>query len=1000
MKNILFATLVLFATVSIHAQTLNATLLELNGSNNSNPKGLIKAGSKLYFIADDGVHGDELWTHDFLLNVTTMVKDINPGATGLGFSSELVAIGNIIYFNANDGVNGSELWRSDGTDAGTYMVKDQNPVGSANPYSLTNCNGKLIFGCTDSELNYEIYVSDGTAAGTHLLKDIYTGSYSSYPIDLFYFNNFVYFNARDLEHGSELWKTDGTSEGTVLVKDINQNGTGLDIGNKFIPLGDSIFFFANSLDAGYELWKSDGTEAGTVMVKDINPGIASSSQIIIGAATENYIVFAAVTDGSGRNLWKSDGTAAGTILLKQLSVYDVTAQNEEFVTFNNNAYFTGNYNGQMALWKTDGTPDGTQVLNDGTEMYVPKALTSTDNFVIFQASEKVWKTDGTLTGTVAVHDVPVSNIYSDLHFVSVGENIYFPAGYRTETGTELYKTDGTAANTKIVIDINHALGSGTRNPSGYRFPAVFGDKMFFIAENYLTGKEPYVTDGTPEGTHLIKNINGNFGASIETNPNESSRPMPHPTAIGGKVFFAAADHSGFEPFVTDGTSENSQMIKDIFPGDFNSINSASFFAAHNGIFYFKSDDNEHGNELWRTDGTESGTYMLKDIFQGYGSGIESFNRITNGDDDANPKAYAVFNGFLHFTANNGDSTSIWRTDGTGQGTVEAVNIPNIGSFGVGTNPVIMGVANSRLFFTNKSDSASGNNTLWSTDGTQSGTIQLDYVTGTGQFDKTAVANGVFYYTVSNSGNPVLKKSDGTIAGTVTVKENFTNYDVFTALKPCGNYLYFGVGNLSEPAKELWRTDATTNGTVAIDHISENEPEFIYSCTCVLNQLFYYRQLFAKQIYAVSNISPVPVAIDVNVVNGAQLTGISEGISTLSGLSAFGDKLLFQATTARSGSELYVASAETLLATAYSQVDFSQQTILYPNPSTGKITVETTGHEIINSVKVYSLLGEQLYHQEFADSKNATLNIGQLNRGIYLIIIKMDSGVETKKLILN
>ena len=55
---------------------------------------------------------------------TVMVKDINPGGSSvpLGFAS----VGNMLYFTANDGVNGRELWKTDGTSAGTVLVKDIN----------------------------------------------------------------------------------------------------------------------------------------------------------------------------------------------------------------------------------------------------------------------------------------------------------------------------------------------------------------------------------------------------------------------------------------------------------------------------------------------------------------------------------------------------------------------------------------------------------------------------------------------------------------------------------------------------------------------------------------------------------------------------------------------------------------------------------------------------------------------------------------------------------
>ncbi len=57
-----------------------------------------------------------------------MVKDINPAwIDSLPFS--LTEVNGTLFFTADDGMNGSELWKSDGTEAGTVMVKDINPAG-------------------------------------------------------------------------------------------------------------------------------------------------------------------------------------------------------------------------------------------------------------------------------------------------------------------------------------------------------------------------------------------------------------------------------------------------------------------------------------------------------------------------------------------------------------------------------------------------------------------------------------------------------------------------------------------------------------------------------------------------------------------------------------------------------------------------------------------------------------------------------------------------------
>ena len=184
--------------------------------------------------------GRELWKSDGTEAGTVLVKDINPSATyGYPRSSdpqELTDVDGTLFFRADDGANGQELWKSDGTEAGTVLVKDIEPgvYGSyplsSSPLYLTNVDGTLFFSADDGSNGRELWKSDGTTLGTVLVKDINRGSYSgpygtfpysSQPSRLVNLNGTLFLRANDGVHGYELWKSDGTETGTMLVKDIN-----------------------------------------------------------------------------------------------------------------------------------------------------------------------------------------------------------------------------------------------------------------------------------------------------------------------------------------------------------------------------------------------------------------------------------------------------------------------------------------------------------------------------------------------------------------------------------------------------------------------------------------------------------------------------------------------------------------------------------------------------------------------------------------------------------
>ncbi len=99
----------------------------------------------------------------------------------------MVEVNGTIFFGADDGVHGRELWKSDGSTAGTVMVKDidpstylydgygEVPPSSSDPYSLTDFNGTLFFSASEGANGEELWKSDGTASGTVMVADIFPG---------------------------------------------------------------------------------------------------------------------------------------------------------------------------------------------------------------------------------------------------------------------------------------------------------------------------------------------------------------------------------------------------------------------------------------------------------------------------------------------------------------------------------------------------------------------------------------------------------------------------------------------------------------------------------------------------------------------------------------------------------------------------------------------------------------------------------------------------------
>ncbi len=157
------------------------------------------------------------------------MKDIRAGSATSSVAS-LTAVNGVLYFAANDGTHGTELWRSDGTSGGTYLVSDINAGGSSgSPRFFAAINGFLYFSADNGAGLLEPWRSDGTAAGTVQVGDIEPGAaVVASPSGYAGLNGNVYFSATDGVVGRELWKADApvvasTTSGVLTIQGTANN---------------------------------------------------------------------------------------------------------------------------------------------------------------------------------------------------------------------------------------------------------------------------------------------------------------------------------------------------------------------------------------------------------------------------------------------------------------------------------------------------------------------------------------------------------------------------------------------------------------------------------------------------------------------------------------------------------------------------------------------------------------------------------------------------------
>ncbi|WP_299781244.1 T9SS type A sorting domain-containing protein [uncultured Formosa sp.] len=475
----------------------------------------------------------------FLANAQTpsLVSDINPtGDSDVSLASEksMIEFKGNLYFTANDGVNGNELWKYDGTNTELFYDINSGASGS-NCDNFYVINDKLVFTADDGVNGIEWWVTDGVAANTQLVKDIdsrgdgvYFSSFAS-ESTFIVFNDKVYFTGISENEGYELWSTDGTTDGTALVKNISFDFIA-SFPEDFAILNNELLFSCRE-----GLWKTDGTEAGTVEINgDVDPGDL--------VTLNDKVVFW----NNSSSIWTTDGTEAGTVEIKTVSRPTTNNANEKaFTVIGNNAFFAGSDDASGAeLWITDGTESGTQLVLDaepGDDGYTPQNKVVFNNKLYYKGDNGVngielWTSDGTAAGTYMVKDIKSgssSGFVLPTEIYATDKYIYMSAG--GSFNTNLWISDGTEEGTEEIV----ITEDDESKPS--RFYSYNNGVFFFALNSFSVGDEPHfiseddalsVSDSEVAYIHLYPNPTSDFAIIDNTNKSIESVTV---TDITGKV---------------------------------------------------------------------------------------------------------------------------------------------------------------------------------------------------------------------------------------------------------------------------------------------------------------------------------------------------------------------------------------------------------------------------------------------------------------------------------
>jgi ELWxxDGT repeat protein len=470
--------------------------------------------TRVFFVANDGQSGAELWMTNGTPGNAQRVRDIRQGSADSS-PRFLTNVNGTLFFAADDGQSGFELWRSDGTANGTTRVADIRNNGSSDPRFLVNVNGTLFFAANDGQNGVELWRSDGTNNGTTMVRDINNGSASSSPHWLLNADNVLYFSAND-GNGFRLHWFDPVTNTLRALQDPPPPLPGINITIRdprwltYFPELDRLYFVASELRNGvfqgqfiyYTTLRSTAPPTRVMSVSD--PGnqgyfLTAVKDPTRPATQGNFLFFRNIPPPVGPVLQAFDAASPppsppGVVTL-DVDPFDLHNHNGVLV------YSAGvdrepsyvdtrgrSLGALTAVQLANINPAGSSLLRP---LYFP-----TD----FQLQTQVWNYLG--------NQPTWYHWQSQVFFTTLANVLYFAANDGTR-GVELWKAKEDLSGVNIVLTVNGteiAPGARSANP---RFLIAAAGSVLFSAtgtdpsNNSNIGEEPWVEIGPPRILRVI-----------------------------------------------------------------------------------------------------------------------------------------------------------------------------------------------------------------------------------------------------------------------------------------------------------------------------------------------------------------------------------------------------------------------------------------------------------------------------------------------------------------
>lgn len=446
------------------------------------------------FVANDGVHGDEIWRSDGTTVGTQLVSDLVTGTRGSGVQSKVfLDDGTMVY--TTGGFIERRLWALNG-DATSQLLEGTHRVVATHSLGHRALVGIIVQPELSEPFTFQVWSTDGTVDGTHQVFAI-DNEFPVWPAGIA--GGQAFYTLDSEEFGRELWVTDGTSAGTRLVLDILPGPIGSDP-RGITAVGGVVYFQAASdletfqlgtlteqVAVNRELWRSDGTAEGTYQVADLfeGSGLGADSLPFGFAAGESHVYFFARSTTQELALWKSDGTALGTEQIDAVSIAPrILWADDDRVVY---VGLDEPHSGLQTVWLAGGGSPRQPLLSLPTPAVVSVVDLHGDLFLLTSTSDEsaLWRSDGTPAGTRVIRRFDFD--FSIQFAPSLADLVVFRHVSSTH-GWEVWSSDGTERGT-VLYDIHEGRGSSA--PIDF---VLWEDELYFTADDGITGAEVWNLD--------------------------------------------------------------------------------------------------------------------------------------------------------------------------------------------------------------------------------------------------------------------------------------------------------------------------------------------------------------------------------------------------------------------------------------------------------------------------------------------------------------------------